>query len=318
MKAAAFDSFGPPEVIGIKDLPAPKPGKGELLIDVFASSVNPADCKVRNGSLSFISGKKFPMITGGDFAGVVREVGEGVDKSWIGKSVYGTTGAIRKGGACAESIAISAEEVSEITGEVRWEKAAALPIAGLTALQGLRDYLKVIPGQRVLINGCTGGVGHIAVQVAKLMGCYVIGTCSERNMDFARELGADELYDYRKAPFSQLKEPVDAFFDISVTAGFATAKPVLSSEGAYLNTLPNAFRLIWWPIRNGFASRKAYSMFLEKKSEDLKILSDWADKGRLEPCIDEVFDLSNTAEAHRKLENESVRGKLAIRVREYG
>jgi len=209
MKALQIKAYGGPEVMQIGELPEPDPKRGQVVVAIRAASVNPVDWKVRAGEMKFITGRTFPKTLGSDFAGVVERVGAGVKDPSVGARVYGITPVMmRKPGAHAERLAVACKRLRRMPDGMSFELAAALSVAGLTALKGLRECGD-LHGKMVLINGGTGGVGHFAVQIAKARGATVTAVCSERNAGRARSFGADVVIDYRKerAPYSKMNPP---------------------------------------------------------------------------------------------------------------
>ncbi len=211
MKAIRFHKFGGPEVLKAEEVPVPVPGDGELLIKVYASSVNPVDWKIREGKRNEKFPVTLPLIPGWDVSGVVEETGEGVYNFKQGDEVYGRPDPTKDGSA--EYMVVKAGLVSLKPKSIDHVKAAAVPLAGLTAWQGLFEFGKLQKGQKVLIHAASGGVGTFAVQFAKWKGAYVIGTASGHNLNFVKQLGADEVIDYKKERFEDKLTDLDLVFD---------------------------------------------------------------------------------------------------------
>ncbi|HSZ87681.1 MAG TPA: NADP-dependent oxidoreductase, partial [Puia sp.] len=212
MRAIMIHEFGGPEVLKLEDAPQPKPAADELLIKVYATSVNPIDWKIREGARKEKFPINFPLIPGWDVSGVIAETGNEVKNFKKRDKVYSRTDPT-KNGTYAEYVVVKADQVNRKPETIDHIKAAAVPLAGLTAWQGLFDHGKLNSGERVLIHGASGGVGTFAVQFAKWKGAYVIGTSSEKNVDFLKELGADEVIDYKKENFEDRLHDVDLVFD---------------------------------------------------------------------------------------------------------
>ena len=314
MKAVIFERFGPPSVLQYKVVGEPVFSDSQLLIKVHACSVNPVDYKIRRGDLKMISGKKFPMASGSDFSGVVINVGKNIKRFQPGDEVYGSLNALR-GGAYAEMVVADEDLVGLKPEGVSFVEAACLPIAGLTALKSLKDLGGIKKGQHVLINGCTGGVGSMATQIAKeYFGAKVTGVCRTSNVDLARELGADEVIDYKKGNLWAINSSFDIFFDVAATATYSRAKKLLKPEGTYIFTLPGLQSMLLWPVMNLFSSKKAKVILLKKQKEDWELLNEIVDLGCLKVVVDKTFPIEEIEAAHEYAESGKVRGKVAIQV----
>src|SRR6266481_3850479 len=212
MKAIRIHNYGGPEVLQYEEAPRPKPQAGEVLIRVHAAGVNPIDWKVREGYMKDFWPHKFPLIPGWDLSGVVEEVGTGVSRFKKGDEVYSVPDASRDG-AYAEYIAVRESELALKPKSLHHVRAAAVPLAAVTAWQALFDTAQLQPDQRVLIHAGSGGVGHLAVQLAKWKGAYVFATASTKNQDLLRELGADEPIDYTQQRFEDVARNIDIVLD---------------------------------------------------------------------------------------------------------
>src|SRR5712672_64055 len=208
MKAIRIHNYGGPEVLQYEDAPRPKPQAGEVLIRVHAAGVNPIDWKVRQGHMKDFWPHKFPLILGWDLSGVVEELGRGVSRFKIGDEVYSVPD-VSRDGAYAEYIVVRESEIALKPKSLHHIRAATVPLAALTAWQALFDTGQLQPGQRVLIHGGSGGVGHFAVQLAKWKGAYVFATASTKNQELLRELGADEIIDYSTQRFEDVARNID-------------------------------------------------------------------------------------------------------------
>src|SRR5512134_3173278 len=238
MKAIVFDRYGGNDVLEIRDMPMPVTGPDEAMIRVYAASVNPVDWKARYGMAKIFTGSKFPKILGSECAGEVVETGRRARRFKKGDHVILLAG-VRRLGAFAEYACAGEATVFPKPAELSFEAATCIPIAGLTALQSLRDHGRIAPGKRVLVNGASGGVGHLAIQVAKVLGAEVTGVCSGRNADFVRGLGADRVIDYTREDFTRRAERYDLIFDAVSSRSFSECKRVLTPRGIYVCTLPN-------------------------------------------------------------------------------
>src|SRR6476469_9521037 len=212
MKAIRIHNYGGPEVLQYEDAPRPQPQAGEVLVRVHAAGVNPIDWKVREGHMKDFWPHKFPLILGWDLSGVVEELGRGVSRFKIGDEVYSIPDPTRNG-AYADYIVVRESELALKPNSLHHIRAAAVPLAALTAWQSLFDTAQLQPSQRVLIHAGSGGVGHFAVQLAKWKGAYVFATASTKNQDLLRELGVDETIDYTTRKFERIVEKIDIVLD---------------------------------------------------------------------------------------------------------
>jgi len=314
MKAFLARSYGGPEVMSLGELPEPVPLKGEILVAIKASSVNPVDWKARNGELRLVTGRKFPKVYGTDLAGEVRSLGAGVTGFSVGDRVYGSASFMfGRQGAHAEHVAVPAKRLRHLPGEIDFEQAASLPVAALTALNGLRQCGD-LRGKAVMINGATGGVGHFALQIAKARGAFVTAVCSGRNVDRAISLGADRAIDYQEKSVMRREGRYDVVFDVFGHLGFSAASPMLLPRGCYASTLPgpamflNAFLQM---LRRG---QKIIFANMRAEQEDYEELEKLMATGGVKPVITRVFPLEQAAEAFAALEAGGLVGKVVVRI----
>lgn len=312
MWAVRFDRFGGPEVLRLARVPRPVPGRGEVRVSVRAASLNPIDWKVRRGQMRLMSGSKFPMSAGGDFAGTVDAVGPGESPFRVGDEVLGFAAPLR-GGALAEAIVVPAKNLALRPPTVPPEQAAGVMVA-LASLQALRDVARVAPGHHVLLHGCTGGMGLPAIQLAKAMGARVTGTCSARGVALARELGADEALDYRAVDVVDRGGAYDAVIDLAANLGFARASRVLGPRGTYVDPAPTPGRLLGHAIANVFRRRTYRALLSSLRPADLAYLTAEMGAGRLRTHVDAAFDLRDIEAAYRRAEAGAVLGKVVVRV----
>jgi len=310
MRAVVAEHTGGPEVLELREVDRPKPGMTEVLVRVRAAGINPTDWKSRAGT-GFP--KQFPAIFGYDVAGVVEEVGFGVTLYRPGDEVFGMPLFPRPANAYAEYVAAPARHFVPKPASLSFEEAAGLPLAALTAWQGLVDTGKLEAGQRVLIHAAAGGVGHLAVQIAKSRGAYVIGTASAAKHDFVRALGADELIDYRNSDFTEVlrDRPVDVVFDPIAGEYSSRSLQVLKDGGVLVSILPV----------NEAATKEAEQRdiaagftLVEPDRLALTALVDLIERGELKVEIDSVFPLEQAADAHRRGETNRASGKIVLRV----
>ncbi len=319
MRAAIVEENGPIDRLRVGELAPPKPSADQILVRVHAAAVNPADLKVVSGKdgAAFIHAKRFPTAIGYDFSGVVEEVGAGVGGHGVGDEVFGFLPYSMRTtqGSFAELVAVAPDSVATKPPGVSHEEAAASATVGCTALQGLRDDGRLQSGQRVLINGASGGVGSFAVQIAKELGAEVWGTSSAAKLDFVRRLGAVEALDYRKTPLRSIDAKFDVVLDAACTSSFQEVRPLLERGGAYVTLLPSP-SLFGGMLMSLFSTKRCRLVMVKPRAADLDQLGRWLAAGRLETSIEETFPLSEARTALSAQESGSIRGKLAIRVLE--
>ena len=314
MKASYLVSYGQPGSLQFGEMPEPILQKNGLLVTVKAVSVNPVDWKIRQGILKLIQGSKFPRIIGSDFAGIVKEVAPGIDNFKAGDRVYGAIPAFSgKPGALAEIANVNQKNVRAMPDWLSFEEAASLPIAALTALNGLRRC-SVLKGTRVLVNGATGGVGHFGVQAAKAIGAHVTATCSAGNTDLAIELGADEVFGYSRDNTISMGIQFDAILDAWGKMEHKEIYRLLKPEGVYASPLYmpwTIFPASWVRIRFG---RKMTSSNMRTRPEDYDELEALIEQKKLKPVIESEYPLEKSSEAFDKAEFGKPRGKVIIKV----
>jgi NADPH:quinone reductase-like Zn-dependent oxidoreductase len=319
MKAAVYTRYGPPDVVQIADVEKPVPKHDEVLIRVRAASVNPLDYHIMRGRsyiLRLLFGLRKPkMRPGRDVAGQVEVIGRNVTQFKPGDAVFGSCL-----GALAEYVCASESALVRKPDNVTFEQAASVPVAGFTALQGLRDKRKIQPGQKLLINGAAGGVGTFAVQIAKWFGAEVTGVCSTRNVDMVRSLGADQVIDYTREDFTQSGQRFDMIFDLVANHSLLECKRALNPKGICIGAgviaEPSMISVLaGWiiaPVLSLFVSQK-FVMFMARSSkEDLTTLHELMKTGKVIPVIDRRYRLSEIPEAIRYLEEGHARGKVVI------
>lgn len=320
MKAVIYQEYGPPEVLKLNDVEKPAPKENEVLIKVHAAALNPLDWHLMRADPWFVRlsegflKPKDPRI-GADMAGVVEAVGSEVNEFKQGDAVFGCSKGTFAQYTCfpEDLVALKPENVS-------FEGAASVPIVAYTALQGLRDFGEIRPGQKVLINGASGGVGTTAVQIAKSFDCEVTGVCSYRNLKLVQSIGADHVIDYTKEDFTRTGETYDLIFDTVGNRTAADFKRALKPGGvcsvAGFTTLLNLFNIIVagvWISKTG--DKKIGTMrSAQPNKKDLNIIKEYLENGKLKPVIDRRYTLEETAEAIAYLEEGHARGKVIINV----
>ncbi len=312
MKAVSIEKYGGPGVLQYKDHAIPQINNDELLIKVKASSVNPVDWKLRKGMLRFLPGQKLPKILGGDIAGIVEKIGNNVIEFKIGDEIYGLISAA-KGGAYAEYAIAKSHQIAIKPKNISFQEAATIPLAGLTAYQSLKRLGKLKVEDKILINGCSGGVGHFAVQIAKAMGADVTGVCSTKNKNLARKLGTDKVIDYTNKNIFRENITYDIFFDAVANQSPWKVRKYLNRNGKYVTTLPSVGVFIDM-LLGSFCSKKSKIIAVKSVSEDLRFLSELIKSKKLITIIDKIYELKDIKAAHIYSETGRVVGKLAITI----
>lgn len=318
MRAVVFERYGPPEVLSLRDVEAPVAGAGEILVKVRAAGVNPQDWHCMRGepllARLFVGGLVRPghPVLGSDIAGTVEAVGAGVVRFKPGDSVFGMS---FKHGAFAEYIALSGSKlVAPMPTGLSFEEAAAAPMAGMMAVMGLRDQCQVEAGDRVLINGASGGIGTMAVQIAKALGAEVTGVCSTRNLDLVQALGADRVIDYTQEDFAQDRERYDAIFDVVAERTFAQCRRALAPRGIYATTRMSIgllLRSFWTGLMSG---ERLKPMLQKPKPDDLAALKELIETGAVRSVIDRRYSLAEVPDAIAYVGKGHARGKVIIDV----
>lgn len=311
MKAAIIEEFGPPDHLKIKDRPVPAIGPDDVLIQVEAAGLNPVDTKIRAGTHLSCKNLQLPVILGREVSGVIVKVGAGVKTLAPGQAVFAL---LPSNGGFAEFAVASAQWVIRKPAGVSFEAAAAVSLVGLTAYQALHTHLQLKPKERILIQAAAGGVGHLAVQFAKMAGAYVIGTASKKNAGYLSSLGVDQVIDYKTERFEEKAEGVDAVLDALggdvLHRGITCVKP-----GGRVVCLPSATRDDPKAIELAKARnvRLVWPMMIPDR-EALVQIADWLERGDLQVTVSNVFTLEAIAAAHRQVESHGTRGKNVIRI----
>jgi len=321
MKAIVYQEYGPPEVLRYADVDPPTVGDEDVLIRVRAASLNPLDWHLMRGTpfvMRFRSGLKMPNKTqlGVDVAGRVEAIGRLVTRFKPGDEVFGSCEGAFAEFACARESGLVAKPKS-----VTFEQAAAVPVAGLTALQGLRDKGRLQHGQSVLINGAAGGVGTMAMQLARTMGARVTGVCSARNVDLIRSLGAEQVINYGKADFTRIGEHYDVVFDTIGNYSLIACREVLQPEGTCVivggrsgRWVAPLGRVVAAEILSRIVRQKFVAFLAQSRPEDLATLADLMASGKLTPVIDRRYRLAEVPSAIGYLEQGHARGKVVIAI----
>jgi NADPH:quinone reductase-like Zn-dependent oxidoreductase len=320
IKGIFYSCYGSPDVLEYTDLEKPVPEDDEVLIKVHAASVNPYDWHFMRGSpylMRLLSGIGAPKDTGlgADFAGTVEAIGKDVSRFKPGDEVFGAAS-----GAFSEYV-IKSESGSTVLkpAGVSFEQGASVAIAAVTALQALRDKGKIKSGQKVLINGASGGVGTFAVQIAKSFGAEVTGVCSTRNVEMVKSIGADHVFDYKKEDYTESGEQFDLIVDLVGNHGLLKNRQALSPNGIMVlvggktgNWIGPLIGLIKAPLLSLFVDQQFLNLLAELSQEDLTLLGELIETGKVKPVIDKRFELSEVADAIRYSETGRARGKIII------
>ncbi len=319
MKAVVYNKYGPPEVLQVQEVEKPTPKDDEVLIKIYAASVNAYDWHfltadiflIRFMGAGFFKPKYHRL--GADVSGRIEAVGKSVTQFKPGDDVYGMIH-----GGFAEYVCASEKDLVLKPSNLSYDEAAAVPMAGITALQGLRDEGKIQTGQKVLVNGASGGVGTYAVQIAKFYGAEVTAVCSTRNLDQARSIGADHVIDYTKEDFTKSGKLYDLIFAANGYHPLSTYKRALNPKGIYVmagGTKAQIFQsMLMGSLMSEKAGRKIGGVAAKRSQIDLAFLKEILEAGKVVPVIDRRYTLSETAEALRYLGEGYARGKVVIRM----
>lgn len=308
MKAVVYHQYGQPDVLRIEEVAEPKPKRGHTRVRVHAAALNPKDILVRKGKMKWLVGRALPRTPGYDFAGVTLDDLPGLP---AGSEVFGMIQS-HKAGGCAQMVRVSGQELAIKPSALTMAEAASLPLAALTALQALRDELCVQPGERILLNGASGGVGTMAVQIANQLGAHTIAVCSSRNRELVTSLGANEVLDYTERDVLDVRD-LDVFFDIF--GNYPWPKPVktLRGGGRFCSTVPSPGAITYGVLKR-LKLHRAALVVVQSRSKDLRQLASWVDSGALRPVVDRVFEMEQTQQAHAYIETKRARGKVVLTI----
>ena len=314
MRASVINRFGNQDVFEMADIAKPQIDKNQILIKVFAHSINPIDWKQREGNHKLILGSPFPIVLGYDVCGEVLEVGSGVKKFKPGNMLFGVLDN-KYGGALAEFAKGHENCFAHKPENINIKQASAFPMVSLTALQALRDTVKLKSGQSLIINGASGGVGHMAVQVAKLIGARVIAVASSKSKDFVSTFNPDRFVDYTKENILNLDEKADVFMDIAGNYNLPKIKHLLKNNGIYLNleyiktikTMP-----FYWFYKFFSKGKRVKTLLMKHNSSDLELIARWISEGKLSVAIDKEFTLDEISKAHEYAQMGHNKGKNIV------
>jgi NADPH:quinone reductase-like Zn-dependent oxidoreductase len=319
MKAIVYTEYGPPNVLQIRNVEKPVPNDNEVLIKIRAASVNPLDWRLMRGKPVFvrlmIGGLRKPKVTrpGVDLAGQVVAIGSNVTQFKPGDEVFGGCR-----GAFAEYVCATENRLALKPANLSFEDGAAVPVAALSALQGLRDKGRIQRGHKVLVDGASGGVGTFAVQIAKSFGAEVTAVCSTRNVDTARSIGADQVIDYTREDFTQSGQRYDLILAANAYHSIFDYRRALSHDGIYVMAGGGGVQILQTmllgPLLSLIGSKKMRFFLANINQKDLVLLKDLLEAGKIVPVIDRRYPLSDVAEAFRYLEQGHAQGKVVISV----
>lgn len=314
MKAAQIHQYGEPTVLQLDDITPPQPAAGEVLVRVHAAGINPVDLKTRTGAAGLASRygtDRFPMILGWDICGVVEQVGADVTAFQPGDKVFGMPHFPDLAAAYAEYVTAPADELAHKPANIDHLQAAALPLVALTAWQALFEAAGLEAGQKILVHAAAGGVGHIAVQLAKWKGAFVAGTASGRNAEFLAEIGVDQVVDYEKHRFEEVVSDVDVVLDTMRGEVRERSWQVLKPGGILVSILgpPSAETAAQYGVR-------AANILVYPNGEQCAQIAALVDQGKLKPHIDAVYPLAQAAQAHTHVAKGHTRGKVVLEIGE--
>jgi NADPH:quinone reductase-like Zn-dependent oxidoreductase len=307
MHAVRIHSFGAPNVLTVEDIPVPEPKPNEIVIRVSAASVNPVDYKIRSGQYPSVKKDQLPKVLGRDVAGVVERIGSRITRFEKGDAVYAMLG--RDVGGYAEYAVATEAEAAPSPISLDFVQAAAVPLAALTAWQGLFDHGGLRAGQRVLIHGGAGGVGHFAIQFAKAKGAWVATTVSADDIDMARRLGADQAIDYKNETFEDAVQDIDLVYDLIAGETQKRSFAVLKDGGAMVSTLqkPDEALATKHNIR-------AMHYMATPNAGQLEEIARLIDAGKVKVVIDAIYPLEQAAKAHQHMEHDHIHGKVVLKI----
>jgi NADPH:quinone reductase-like Zn-dependent oxidoreductase len=333
MRAYVLKKYGGPEAMELRELPRPEPGSGQIRVKVMAAGLNPVDYKTRQGLTRVLFSYPLPMAAGNELSGVVESLGVGVTRFSVGDRVYARVDK-HSMGAFAEYACVPETVAARMPMSLDWNAAASVPLAGLTALQGLRDELKVTPGQRIFIPGGAGGVGTYALQLARFFGAEVATTASPRGEALVRKLGAQVVVDYTRERFEDRLRDYDGVFDLVGGDTLARAFSVVRRGGKVVSVagmpepetarrdLDGSARLValFWAISLGLRLRARKHgvgyryLFMHPSGPDLELLARLIDEKKLEAIVDRVFPFAEIGDAYAYLETGRAKGKVVVRI----
>ncbi|WP_299488312.1 NAD(P)-dependent alcohol dehydrogenase [Acaryochloris sp. IP29b_bin.137] len=323
MKAIWQTQYGSPDILQLVDVPKPTPHDGEVLVKVQAASVHAGDWHLMRGTpflIRLMFGGIFKPainILGSDLAGQVEAVGKEVTQFQPGDEVFGDLSEFGWG-AFAQYVCAPVDALQPKPANLTFEEAAAVPTSAMAALQALRDFGQIQSGQKVLINGASGGVGSFAVQIAKTYGAEVTAVCRTEKMEMVRSLNPDHIIDYTQPTITQTEQQYDLILDTAAYRSVLDYQPILSPGGTYVLVGGSTARffqvMLLGSLLGKIMRQRVTALAMKVNSDDLSIVKEWLESGEIAPCIDRSYPLSEVPEAVRYLEQRQVRGKVVIRI----
>jgi NADPH:quinone reductase-like Zn-dependent oxidoreductase len=314
MKAAIINQFGEAEVLQITEVDKPEINDSGVLIKVMAVGINPVDTKVRAGTSGISKKIKLPAILGWDVSGVVESVGKNVSKFKIGEAVFGCVGFPGLGNGYAEFTVSDPKVLAKKPANISFEEAAAVPIAGLTAYQAIYEIIKITPGQKILMQAAAGGVGHLAVQLAKINDAYIFGTASKKNEKFLYSIGVDKFINYKKEKFEEVVNNVDAVID--AMGGDVLYRSIgCTRRGGIVVCLPSSTKDD--PKAIALAKERDVKLFwpmMRADGEQMSIIAKLLEQKKLRVFIDKIFTLEQIMWAHKAVETHNSKGKVVVKI----
>jgi len=319
MKAVVYEKYGSPDVLRLREIDKPYVADDEVLVKVHAASIQQTDTNFRTGTpflARVLAGLFKPknQILGCDYSGIVEATGKNVDEYSVGDEVYGQLN--KRTGTHAEYISLSMKEVSPKPKNLSFVEAASVGVAGTLALQFLRDHGEIQQGQKVLVNGASGGIGTFAVQIAKSYDTEVTGVCSTVNLEMVKSIGADHVIDYTQEDFNQRVNEYDIIFDAVRKNTFANCKNALTQKGIYVTTEFGPTIMLQMRMNSNPNGKRMVGALLNVDPQDLVVLTELIEAGKIRPVIDRTYPLEEIADAHRYVEKGHAKGKVIIKMGE--
>jgi len=312
MKAAQINEYGHADVLKIADVPVPAVSEGKVLVAVHASSINPFDTVIREGYMKDMIPLTFPVTLGGDIAGVITEVGDGVSELKVGDKVYGQANVVAgNSGAFAEFAVTAAGQLATTPKDLDFDQAASLPLVGVSALQGIIDHIHLQSGQKIFIHGGAGGIGSMAIQIAKHLGAFVATTATGEGVAFVKSLGADEVIDYKAEDFTEKLRDYDAVFELAGGEEFEKSLTVLKKGGIGVSMIAHADE-----AKVKELGVTAISQQTQVTTDHLHALTKLVEDGVVTPQVEKVYPLEQIQQAFKARESGSVRGKVVIHIKD--
>lgn len=310
MKIAVNKQFGDTDKIEIIKTELPNISKDEVLVKVKCAGLNPKDILIRKGKFKQLTGSKFPQAIGFDFSGIIQESNS--NRFAKGDKVFGMLNGW-KGKCCAEYVNIKETELHKKPDNISFEEAAGIPLAGQTALQAMRNIGNLAEGEKILINGASGGVGTLAIQIAKELGGVVTTVSSSKNLEFCKSLGADTALSYEENSIIELKEKYNVFFDVFGNYSFTKVVGILTQNGKYVTTVPKS-SIFKEQFFNLFRKKKAKMVYVKSNDKDLKWISEKITEKKIKPIIDKIFNFDEIVKAQKLIESKRAKGKVILKM----